>query len=374
MLHKIVNLIKSSTYKIESTTLFCRDCIIQDVECLNYLEANNVLESPLHTTSFGSTIDLELSLVYLNSLGFYENARSFILKNKYKEPSAEYYLLDLDSYKDNSCIFLDKYRSILILINAIESFGKHTYIDLDTKNSIIFSEEKSLFLSFKYTQTTLDFIPPAILGKIAQTSLIFNGDNSEKKLLFINELMELLHPQMEDERFVFLLTNFNTFYEKSLAAYQFYLRDFSYNKLKLEIDTKALDYTQRIQGVINDSQSKLIAIPTAFVLVFTVFDFENIVEIKNVVAIISLFIFAIIIQLFLNNQLSVLKFIKENIESYKESFKENDIEKISRKFVLVGQELKRQKRRLRLVQFILWLIPFSLLIIWFYLQPSFICQ
>jgi hypothetical protein len=116
MLHRIVNLIKSSTYKIESTTLFCRDYIIQDVECLNYLETNNVLESPLHTTSLNSTIDLELSLAYLNSLGFYETDKSFILKNKYIEPTIEYYLLDLDAYKGNSCVFFDKYKSILNLI------------------------------------------------------------------------------------------------------------------------------------------------------------------------------------------------------------------------------------------------------------------
>jgi hypothetical protein len=368
MLHRIVNLIKSSTYKIESTTLFCRDYIIQDVECLNYLETNNVLESPLHTTSLNSTIDLELSLAYLNSLGFYETDKSFILKNKYIEPTIEYYLLDLDAYKGNSCVFFDKYKSILNLINAIESFAKHTYNELDIKNSIVFAEDRSLFLPFKYTLSTFDFISPSSLKNVAQSIYFFKEDASEKKLIFINELIEFLHSERDDDRFIFLLTNFNTYHERGLNAYQFYLRDFSYNKLKIELDSKALDYTQKIQGVINDSQSKLIAIPTAFVLVFAAFDFNNVKEPKNLIAIISLFIFAVIIQLFLNNQLSVLKFITENITSYKASFRENNIEKISSKFTLVGNELSKQKKRLCLVQCILWLIPLSLLSIWFYLR------
>ena len=121
-----------------------------------------------------------------------------------------------------------------------------------------------------------------------------------------------------------------------------------------------------LQSVINESQTKLIAIPTVFVLAFISFDYSDLLSTKNVFTIISLFIFAILIQLFLNNQFSTLRFINENITSYKETFKRNDIDRISSKFSLVDKEREKQKKRLFLIDAILWLIPISLLCTWLF--------
>lgn len=181
-------------------------------------------------------------------------------------------------------------------------------------------------------------------------------NNSEEKLLFINELMEFLSNVTEENRFVYLLQNFNEYYSKSIDSFQYYIRNFSYNKLKSELDNAILDYSKKIQSVINDAQSKLIAIPAAFVLAAANIEFDNILSIKNIAILISLYIFALLIGIFLNNQSSVLNMIDINIQSYKGSFGGNG-NVVKDAFILVDKELIKQKNRLFITQFINWGIP-----------------
>lgn len=185
---------------------------------------------------------------------------------------------------------------------------------------------------------------------------LFKKNNSEEKLLFINELMEFLSNVTEENRFVYLLQNFNEYYSKSIDSFQYYIRNFSYNKLKSELDNAILDYSKKIQSVINDAQSKLIAIPAAFVLAAANIEFDNILSIKNIAILISLYIFALLIGIFLNNQSSVLNMIDINIQSYKGSFGGNG-NVVKDAFILVDKELIKQKNRLFITQFINWGIP-----------------
>lgn len=367
MLQRIVDILKSSTYRIDQGTLFCSSYTIKDLECVEYLEEKNAFENILNSKKIGSVIDLELSLAHLNSLGFYEDCETFILKNKFNFPIDLFYIEELNCFSSQSNEFIQKYTSVITLITAIKKIAKHTYINTDVENSIIFREDQSTFLPFIYNSSDIKLININNVNILNSISDVFGETNTEKELMFINQLIELLNPKEENSRFKFLLSHIAELYDKCNSAYQFYLRDFSYNKLKIELDSKALDYTQKIQSVINESQTKLIAIPTAFVLVFVAFDFADLFAIKNIATMLSLGVFSLLIQLFLDNQKSTLNFIKDNIDSYKETFNGNNIENISSKFSLVGIELKKQRNRLSIVEVILWIIPASLFCLWLFL-------
>lgn len=366
MLRKIVEMVSSSHHHIKDGTLFCNNYKIVEDNCIEFLQSKNAFENDINSTHIGETIDLELSLAHLNALGFYQSCEVFVLKNKYSIPNLSY-IHELGCFSNDTNDFFSKHIAIINLINAIKGIAKHSYLDVDIDNSIIFREDKTIFLPFIYNVSDINIIGSKEKNSLDSLSKVFEESDTEKKVLFINELIEHLISKQEGERFKFLLSSNLTFYEKCNHAYQFYLRGFSYNKLKFELDSKALEYSQNIQSVINDSQTKLIAIPTAFVLVFAAFNYTDVLSIKNVISAISLIIFALLIQIFLNNQKSTLNFIKENILSYRETFKENDIEKISSKFKLVEKELKKQENRLFLVESILWSIPILLFCLIFFL-------
>ena len=374
MLKKFVDIVLLSNHRIDSGTLYCDKISVTDqsiFDCIEFLKLSNAIENTNYSNEVGKIVNLELTLIRLNVFGFYETCDVFVLRNKYIEPGDLYYIHELNRYSIDDAKFVITYRIILKLIESIEYISKHTYIDSDLKTAIIVSEEQSLLFPIIYDVSVCEISDDDLIEKLQETIIIFKEAISEKKLLFLNQFIAFLKSENENERFTFLIKNIVTYYEKSISSYQYYLRDFSYNKLKVELDSKALEFAQKIQSVINDSQSKLIAIPTAFVLVIAAFDFEKVLSSKNIGAIISLFIFSILIQLFLNNQRSALKFIKQNIDAYKDTFNGNDIQQINNCFSLVEVEFNNQDMRLRIVEVILWAIPIGMLCFTIYLLYNF---
>jgi hypothetical protein len=367
MLNKVVEFILSSNYRIDGSTIFITGYIVDDIEFLDTLEDNNVFEAPIIEKTIGLSVDLELSVIRLASLGFYLDRSIFLSKYKYKEPLSDFYILELNIFNNDESQFLNKYKAIVNLIDAIQICSKHVFFEVDILNVILYSETRSLILPLFYDSISLENLKEETVSLIVTVSEVLIGSSSEKKLIFVNELYDFLSDFEEDRRFNSLIADFKKYFDKSSNSFQYYLRDFSFNKLKLELDGKALEYTQKIQGVINDSQTKLVAIPTAFVIVFSAFEFSDLLAVKNIVSIISMFIFAIILQLFLDNQFSILRFLSENVETYKQTFKENNLKIMSEKFVLVENELNKQKRRFKIVRFILWSIPIGLLLLWLFL-------
>jgi len=369
MLARIKNIVDSSKVNIDSTsgTLFCSNYKMIDKECLLFLEENNCFEEPLYLDDYsdGQEIELELSLQHLATVGFYYSFNFFLSKNKSQLTSKFFYIHDLKCFDSDNNINLTKYRSIICLIDSMKYIAKHSYIDAGVDKSIIVKEDKSIFIHFEYSSTIFTTLDENVVSKINEISKLFKDSTCEKKLLYINELINFLFNITESQRFDFLLSHFFEFYEKGESAYQYYLRDFSYTRLKIELDSKALEYTQKIQSVINESQTKLIAIPTVFVLAFVTFDYTDLLSIKNIATIASLFIFAILIQLFLDNQRSTLNFIHEDIDSYKNTFT-NKVETISTRFSMVQEEEKKQRDRFCVVEVILWLIPITLLCLWLF--------
>lgn len=356
MLRRIIDIIKSSNTEISNGTLFCNGYIIADAECIDYLENNNILENSLYSRKNGECVNLELSLAHLNSIGYYEDCITFCIKNKYVLPSKRFFIEEIKCFEDDNNDFIFIYKKIITLINAISHISKHSYTDVDIHNAIIFREDKSLFLPFIYDSSDIRDIKIEDSEKFTFLSDLFNNSDSDKKLLFINELIDFLSPYNENDRFRYLLLYICEFISKANNAYQYYIRNFSYNKLKLELDNAALEFSKKIQTVINESQTKLIAIPAAFVLSAANIEFNNILSIKNITILISLYIFAVLIGIFLNNQSSVLKMIDKNIQSYKDTFDSNN-SVVKEAFTLVDKELKKQKTRLLVTQFINWGIP-----------------
>jgi hypothetical protein len=362
MLQKIVIIINSSECEINDGTLFCNNYIVADSDCIDFLETNRIIESNITSTNIGDTINLELSLAELNSVGYYENVAAFILKNKYNIPNDNFYIEEIKCYKTNTNDFINQYFGAISLINSIKEVARHTYTDIDIDNSIIFKEDKSLLLPFIYNDTDITKINNVDIEHIKVISDIFNGKKSDKKSLYINELIDFLITENENIRFEFLLSHISEFVERANNAYQYYIRNFSYNKLKTELDNAALDYSKKIQSVINDAQTKLIAIPTAFLLATASLDFAQILSGKNIGIIIGLFVFSWLIELFIKNQKSALTFIKQNIDVYKQTFKLMN-ELVKESFEIVDIEWKKQIQRIAIIKWIVWGVPVTILIV-----------
>lgn len=360
MLTQIVDILTKSNTTISDDSLSVdnykildESSIISLENCIEQIYDNKGNIIGLSDIQKKQNVRIVFSLYRLNQTGYYETSDVFVRKNKIISP-ASYYIQNI-GFQNSEHIFIKKYHALINFIQSIGDLAKYKEESPDITTCVIICEQKALILPIIYSGedvVNIDFP----IEEMNYATELFKKNNSEEKLLFINELMEFLSNVTEENRFVYLLQNFNEYYSKSIDSFQYYIRNFSYNKLKSELDNAILDYSKKIQSVINDAQSKLIAIPAAFVLAAANIEFDNILSIKNIAILISLYIFALLIGIFLNNQSSVLNMIDINIQSYKGSFGDNG-NVVKDAFILVDKELIKQKNRLFITQFINWGIP-----------------
>lgn len=360
MLTQIVDILTKSNITISDDSLSVdnykildESSIISLENCIEQIYDNKGNIIGLSDIQKKQNVRIVFSLYRLNQTGYYETSDVFVRKNKIISPPS-YYIQNI-GFQNSEHIFIKKYHALINFIQSIGDLAKYKEESPDITTCVIICEQKALILPIIYSGedvVNIDFP----IEEMNYATELFKKNNSEEKLLFINELMEFLSNVTEENRFVYLLQNFNEYYSKSIDSFQYYIRNFSYNKLKSELDNAILDFSKKIQSVINDAQSKLIAIPAAFVLAAANIEFDNILSIKNIAILISLYIFALLIGIFLNNQSSVLNMIDINIQSYKGSFGGNG-NVVKDAFILVDKELIKQKNRLFITQFINWGIP-----------------
>lgn len=345
--------ISDDSLSVDNYKILDESSIISLENCIEQIYDNKGNIIGLSDIQKKQNVRIVFSLYRLNQTGYYETSDVFVRKNKIISP-ASYYIQNI-GFQNSEHIFIKKYHALINFIQSIGDLAKYKEESPDITTCVIICEQKALILPIIYSGedvVNIDFP----IEEMNYATELFKKNNSEEKLLFINELMEFLSNVTEENRFVYLLQNFNEYYSKSIDSFQYYIRNFSYNKLKSELDNAILDYSKKIQSVINDAQSKLIAIPAAFVLAAANIEFDNILSIKNIAILISLYIFALLIGIFLNNQSSVLNMIDINIQSYKGSFGGNG-NVVKDAFILVDKELIKQKNRLFITQFINWGIP-----------------
>ena len=359
MIDKIVKILNKnkSSIRIEGDIISC----IHTIDNLDFL--SELSDNELITNSFvedyntNENIVLEFLISRLRTQGFYLSKDSFLTWNQYNYPEKEVYIYEINDFLINNIFFNERFSIIVNLIDVLGQNSKNRYYTDEILNLLIVREDKSLLLYFKYLPEDLDLIDNSSLNNITNFIEIL-GENiaPDRKNIYINELIDYLLPIEEKDRFSYLIKNFDEFIHRASASYNYYLRNFSYNKLKIELDTKALDFAQKIQGVVNESQTKLIAIPAAIVFACTTLEYEKINSIKNYLILVGMIMFCIFIQIFINNQKSALKFIENNITIYKQTFSNNK-QILENSFIEVDKEKDKQKYRLLTVQILLWLNP-----------------
>lgn len=361
MIQKIIEMLNYGT--VDDEIIHIKELCLDDnnIECVKYLYEKNCLESYLDIDAICIGKDVSFDIIWsdINALGVYKYKHDFVAYNLYKKRD-EFYIYEINCHNDYTHEYTRSYSEIVGLIDALLSVANHKFEDEDCVHIVLSQNNQSVVIPLEYSScdinTTLENI-----SAISNISCVLREDN-EKQRLFINEIIEYVIETKENVTFSTILKNILLINLNARNAYDFYLSNFSTNKLKFEIDSKAIDFTQKIQSVINDAQTKLIAIPTAFVLATAAMDFESdkIMSGKNISIIISLWIFALLIQLFLSNQKSILELIKVSIHEYKEAFKQKDIKILSVSFDKVDKALLSQIKRLRIIEIVLWIIPMLL--------------
>lgn len=249
MLTQIVDILTKSNTTISDDSLSVdnykildESSIISLENCIEQIYDNKGNIIGLSDIQKKQNVRIVFSLYRLNQTGYYETSDVFVRKNKIISP-ASYYIQNI-GFQNSEHIFIKKYHALINFIQSIGDLAKYKEESPDITTCVIICEQKALILPIIYSGedvVNIDFP----IEEMNYATELFKKNNSEEKLLFINELMEFLSNVTEENRFVYLLQNFNEYYSKSIDSFQYYIRNFSYNKLKSELDNAILDYSKK---------------------------------------------------------------------------------------------------------------------------------
>lgn len=347
-------------------------CIENDDELakLNILQIGNIKDNEGKSiyedvkVNFHYTFDIQWTI--LRKHGFFITCNDFINNYKIEENNNEFYILELE--KENNTKYF--YSNFLVL-KKIYKFLDEISEAISDDEYLIFSEKKYLKIPKKFTESDISknfyTLESQSFENFRNT---YEKSSDEIKIIAKNELIEFLYNYKEEIRLVEFFKGFEEYSKRCLVSYEYYYTSYNFNKIKTELDTAVLDFSKSIRSVINDSQNRLITIPAAILLTLLNINIIETFDFKNGVIVVSSITFSYLLNLFILNQFSSLKIIEKNIENYKILYlKNNDKEilnlqdLINQQFVDNDKELIRQRRWLKIINTINWLLPISLLII-----------
>jgi hypothetical protein len=311
-----------------------------------------------HVNEIKDNDHIKLNL-YTNKLKdekYYETLDDLIKSSSQSAPENRYYIhsLKYDSSLNQQTPEIASYESVIKTINFLTTIS-----DFNKDNTLVFIQSKQIVLTTEYSLTDLSksINIQDLINHIEKAS-----DKEERKKIFTYQLILFLHKVPEENyRFRFLLKNFNDLYINYIKSHDLYLEKYSYEKVKSEIDKEILEYSKKIQSVINDAQTKLVAIPVAFLLIIGQFDLTGEKLYFNIALVLSAFVFSILIEVLLQNQFSLLDFISADVERFKESISQEKSkiigDDLTTTFTKVTKLHKKQKSSLNTIRLLVWLTP-----------------
>lgn len=110
-----------------------------------------------------------------------------------------------------------------------------------------------------------------------------------------------------------LLPRFESIIEDVRSNYAMYAAEFSFEKIKAEVEKDNLDSTLKLNKTLSEIQNQLLAMPVALVLVGGQMTPDTGLSIKNCVIWLGAFVFGILMMLLIRNQLHAIEAINEEV-------------------------------------------------------------
>ena len=110
-----------------------------------------------------------------------------------------------------------------------------------------------------------------------------------------------------------MLPQFESIIEDVRSNYAMYASEFSFEKIKAEVEKDNLDSTLKLNKTLSEIQNQLLAMPVALVLVGGQMTPDTGLSIKNCVIWLGAFVFGILMMLLIRNQLHAIEAISEEV-------------------------------------------------------------
>jgi hypothetical protein len=286
------------------------------------------------------------SLLAMRRAAFAEPKNYFLITERYEKGG------------ENPPIAVTRYQKVLALIGLLRKCA--AYLDKD-RGELVFIKGGKYSIPVNYSPGELAGVDLVAIDKILGFFNVKDDAHEDQKLAILAEaMMGMLDGVAAGRRFITLLLELQQLSEKFADGYKLYLANFSYDKVRDELQAWKVEYTGKIHKVFGDIQNQLLSIPVATVIVATQLKLvgkkEFAIFLANVAVVIGCWIFALLFMMLCRNQYRTLQVLEGEVDRQEKKMKsdyESVLEMFEEVFTSLRGRVKDQKRALVGVVFIL---------------------
>ena len=164
-----------------------------------------------------------------------------------------------------------------------------------------------------------------------------------------------------------LLEQFDLFVQKVTQGYELYVSEFSFKKVRHEVEKEKLEFIFKLNKVFSDIQNQLLAVPLALVLVGSQMELSSTLSTKNLFIMAGMLAFTIFMDLLIRNQMNTLDAIDDEVEHQWNKITHEHKAIANRFSDIYGKievRLKHQRRLVRIVDAIVSLSFAGSVVLW----------
>jgi len=238
---------------------------------------------------------------------------------KRKAPTS-FYVADLDFLYGGELAecppAIKSYLEYTCLVSLLEKISDHHG---DATKLIFFHKEK-FEIHINYSAEHL-----ASIERLEEFKRKFIEDDihAEQKKTIIKSVLLELNSEFDKKLSIGLVAEkFEEFYRRVSSSYQLYVSEFSFQKIKSEVEKSKFEFITRINKVFSDIQNQLLVVPASLILVGSQYEVSSSITLKNLIIAGGAVAFAIFMMLLILNQkntlLSILNEINNELQLIKQ--------------------------------------------------------
>lgn len=223
---------------------------------------------------------------------------------------AKFYLADTDFLYEgdyeNAPQIVRSYIDAVTVVGLFSALADHV-VPKGTPKLIFFHGEKFELL--------LDYMQEDLIGLKGVASFakefIDTETHVEQKKTIVKSILLEMEKEIDGNRFNvgLIMSRFDEFSRRVSSSYQLYVSEFSFQKIKAEVEKSKFEALSKINKVFSDIQNQLLAVPVALIVVCGQMEASNGFSLKNFFIMAGSLVFAIFMFFLILNQRNTLRTI-----------------------------------------------------------------
>jgi len=329
--------------------LDCISILVSDINCVSYL---------------GAIFEIELTILQGPHALFVKSFPNLLklYDTLYKKPTA-FFIDEPRYYSEDTCNppdIINKYYYTLSFIKVLTNIADFVDEADPRYLRLIYLLKEKCEIRIDYDATDVELTSTSdVLIDFTQTG----PHEINKRDILKGVIIDVL--RNSDTTFKTILRSINEISRRATDNYAVFVSEFSFDKIRDEIEKRKTEFILRINKTFSDIQDKLLGIPVALIVASTQIDIKNSYT-KNTAIMFGISIFTILMSCLIQNQLHNLKVIKDEY-AYQEDMLENEYSTLHDKIASAFKAIKLRWRYLNRTFYGVAVILFINYIVTYYL-------